>query len=212
MNTVHSGYPAVMTSDPQELIVTLKRVAGVLKDADVPFALGGGFAVYARGGPASRHDVDFFLRAADVERALSALTEAGFEAERPPEDWLVKIWDGDRLVDLIFRPSEREVTDEILARAEDMSVQALVMPVLSATDLMVTKLLVLNEHYCDLTTVLPLARAVREQVDWEQVRADTKHNPFAEAFLLLVERLGVAPPAVLQGRSDGARAPERSGV
>lgn len=193
MNRPGTGYPAAMKRDAEDLIVTLKRVAGTLKGADIPFALGGGFAVYARGGPASEHDVDLFLRPADVERALSTLAEAGFETERPPEDWLVKVWDADRLVDLIFRPSEREVTDEMLARAEEMSVHALLMPVLSATDVLVMKLLVLNEHYCDLTTVLPVARALREQVDWEQLRSETKQSPFAEAFLLLVERLGVAP-------------------
>ena len=28
-------------------------------------------------------------------------------AEDPPEEWLVKAWDGDTLVDLIFPPRER---------------------------------------------------------------------------------------------------------
>jgi hypothetical protein len=67
------------------------------------------------------------------------------------------------------------------------------MPVLSATDVMVSKLLALDEHYCDLATVLPVARALREQVDWERVRERTKGEPFAEAVLFLAERLGVVP-------------------
>lgn len=37
---------------------TLVRVGTVLRDAGVPFALTGGSAVYARGGPSSEHDVD----------------------------------------------------------------------------------------------------------------------------------------------------------
>ena len=34
-------------------------------------------------------------------------------------------------------------------------------------------------------------RAVREQVDWAAVRADTAHNAFAAAFLVLTDRLGI---------------------
>ncbi len=35
------------------LVNTLKRVAAIFKQADVPFALGGSFAVYAHGGYSS---------------------------------------------------------------------------------------------------------------------------------------------------------------
>ncbi|HJS49306.1 MAG TPA: hypothetical protein VJ745_03210 [Gaiellaceae bacterium] len=38
-----------------------------------------------------------------TERALEALVLIGMRAERPPEDWLFKAWDGPILVDLIFR-------------------------------------------------------------------------------------------------------------
>jgi hypothetical protein len=40
--------------------------------------------------------------------------------------------------------------------------------------------------------LLPAARAVREQVDWDRVRARTADNDFAVAFLVLVERLGIS--------------------
>src|SRR3954453_21748937 len=97
------------------LATTLKRVAAALKQAEIPFALGGSFAVYAHGGHSSDHDVDFLIREQDTERALEVLADAGFTSERPPEDWLVKVYDDGRLVDLIFRPVESPVTDEVLA-------------------------------------------------------------------------------------------------
>ena len=53
------------------------------------------------------------------------------------------------------------------------------------------KLLSLNEHHCDFAALLPAVRAVREQVDWTQVRAGTADNPFAAAFLSLTDRLGI---------------------
>jgi hypothetical protein len=54
------------------------------------------------------------------------------------------------------------------------------------------KLCALNEHHCDFAPLLPAARAVREQVDWDRVRARTADNDFAVAFLVLVERLGIS--------------------
>lgn len=184
------------------LIVTLKRVAAVLRQAEVPFALGGSFAVYAHGGHSSDHDVDFLLRSQDVETALEALVEAGLTAERPPEDWLVKVYDEGRLVDLIYRPVETPVTDETLADTVVRPVHAIHMPVLSATTLMVHKLLSFSQHNCDFANALPLARSLREQIDWCRVRRETTHSPYAEVFLILLDRLDVVPLG--QTVDDGA--------
>ncbi len=64
---------------------------------------------------------------------------------------------------------------------------------LSATELLVQKLAAMDEHACDFDTLLPVARALREQVDWERVRRKTKDHDFAVAFLFLAERLSVVP-------------------
>jgi hypothetical protein len=182
------------------LATTLKKVAAALKAADIPFALGGSFAVYAHGGHSSDHDVDFLLREQDKDQALAELAKVGFRTEQPPEDWLVKVYDEDRMVDLIYRPVESPVTDETLRDTEQISVEAIYMPVLSATQLMVHKLLSYSQHYCDFATGFPVARSLREQIDWERVRRETAESPYAEAFLILLDRLGVVPaPARSRG-------------
>ena len=175
------------------LATTLKRVASVLKQAEIAFALGGSFAVYAHGGHSSDHDVDFLIREQDKERALEELAAVGFEVEQPPEDWLVKVYDEDRMVDLIYRPVESPVTDETLADSSRISVEAIYMPVISASRLMVHKLLSYSQHYCDFATGLPIARSLREQIDWARVRRETAKSPYAEAFLILLDRLDVVP-------------------
>jgi hypothetical protein len=178
----------------EPLLITLKRVAAALKLAEIPFVLAGSFAVYAHGGHSSDHDVDFLIRQADVDRALETLVAAGFRAERPPEDWLVKVYDEDgRLVDLIHRPIENPVTEETFADTVTRTVDAIQMPVLSATGLMVHKLLSYSQHYCDFARGLPLARSLREQIDWDRVRKETAASPYAEAFLVLLDRLDVVP-------------------
>src|SRR5256885_4634684 len=176
----------------KDLMTTLKRVAAVLKQTGIPFALAGGFAAYARGGTSSDHDVDFLLRERDVEAALKALAETGLRVDRPPEDWLVKVYDDDLMVDLIYRPVDRPVTDDTLADTAPISVSAILMPVISATVLMEHKLLTFGQHYCDFAKALPLARSLREQIDWGRVRKATEDSPYAQAFLVLLEQLGVS--------------------
>jgi len=175
----------------EALLETLKRSAVGLKRAGIPFALAGGCAVYARGGPGSEHDVDFAVRPEDAGQAAEALAAAGFEIRHPPEDWLIKAYDEDRFVDLIFRIAGHPVTVELLDRADMIYVESVEMPVLPATDLLAGLLLALSDHNCNLAKPLAAARIMREQVDWPRLREEVEHHPFAYAFLVLLERLGV---------------------
>jgi hypothetical protein len=177
-----------------ELIESMKRAAAALRDADVPYMLGGGLAAWARGGPPTEHDVDFLVRPEDAERALEALVAAGMKHERPTEEWLLKAWDGDTLIDLIFSPMGGSVDDGFFERAEEMEVAAQRLPVASLGDVLTTKLLALNEQDPDLGSVLELARSLREQIDWDFVRSQTTGSPFARVFFTLVEELGVVEP------------------
>ena len=170
---------------------TLKKAAGALRKADIPFALGGGLAVWARGGADTDHDLDLMVTEADAERALDALEAAGMRTERPAEDWLYKAYDGDVLIDLIFRPTGVPITDEVLERAEEREVNAVRMNVLPVEDVLVTKLLALGEHELDYDPVLEVARTLREQIDWDEVRSRTKESPYAKAFFTLVQELGI---------------------
>lgn len=142
-------------------------------------------------GPENDHDLDFMVKPEDAEHALESLGAAGLRTERPPEDWLFKAYDGDVMVDLIFRPASGPVDDAMLDRAELLEVSATRMRVLSLDDVLVTKLLALNETHLDYKGVLGLARAVREQIDWDAVRERTDESPYARAFFSLVEELGV---------------------
>jgi len=178
----------------EAILDTLVRVSAALKGAGVPFALTGGSAVYALGGVPSEHDVDVVVREQDVDRAVLTLLETGMRQVDTPLDWLRKVGDGDHVVDLIFRSINSPVDDETLAQAEKVKVGPIIVPVLPATTVMIDKLLVFGEHFCDFTWALPAARALREQIDWDQVRTEVGHSPFAEAFLLLSDRLGLSVP------------------
>ncbi|MDZ5661553.1 nucleotidyltransferase [Nocardioides sp. S-58] len=172
----------------------LKRVAVVLKEAGVPFALTGGYAVWARGGPESVHDVDFLVAAEDAAQAAEALEERGVEVVQPPEDWLFKAYTDGAMVDLIHRHSGGPAPRSLVEDADELEVLSVQMPVLSATEVVVQKMLALDEHSCDFGPMIPVVRALREQVDLARVREETAQSPFAAALLFLLERLDVVEP------------------
>jgi hypothetical protein len=169
----------------------LKRAVAALRDAGIPFLLGGSLASWARGGPQTRHDLDFIVRREDAERGLDALAQAGMKPERPPEEWLFKAWDGEVCVDLIFEPRGLEVDGDVLARGDELHVLGITMPVMSVDDLMATKLSALDEHALDYSGLLLIARTLREQIDWPTLRQRTAESPYARAFFVLAEGVGL---------------------
>jgi hypothetical protein len=178
-------------SEFADICETMKKAAAALREADVDFLLAGGLAAWARGGSSSDHDVDFLVRPEDAGRAAETLEQDGFRIERPPEGWLVKAYDGDVLVDLIFEPTTGPVTTELIERGEEREVLATPMRVMALEDVMVTKLLALGETHLDLAGPLGVARPLREQIDWDEVRRRTDESPYARSFFALLEELDI---------------------
>ncbi len=183
----------------REIVESLRRTLVVLRDVDVRYALAGSVASWARGGPETVNDLDLIVAPDDAERAFEALKASGMEGEVPPEGWLYKLRDGGVEIDLIFKVTGVEDVHEILERSEVMRVASLDCPVARVEDHLTPKLLAFNEHYLDYTGALRVARALREQVDWEQLRERACHSPYARGFFGLLEALDVIPG------EDGAR-------
>jgi hypothetical protein len=179
--------------DRQErLREALKRAASAMKEHGPPFALAGSYALWVHGSPEPAHDVDIAVAESDVEAAAETLAAAGFEVERPPEDWLFKAHLDGIFVDVLHRLNGRPIDRALLGHSDEREVLAIRMPVLRPTDMVTVKLNSLTEHYCDFGALLPVVRAVREQLDWPRIRRDTADNDFAAAFLFLADRLGIS--------------------
>ena len=181
--------------DAPDLREALKAVAVGLKQSGVPFALMGGYAAWARGGPEPAHDVDFLVAGQDADHVALSLAEQGFDVVQPPEDWLFKVFHDGAMVDIIHGPVGGVAERADVERASPLQVLSVEMPVLEATQLVSYKLRSLDERYCDLGAVLPVLRALREQVDWERVEQETSDNDFAAAVLFLLRRLGIIEDA-----------------
>ncbi|MEV5969598.1 nucleotidyltransferase family protein [Streptomyces sp. NPDC051921] len=196
--------PVLPPDHTQAILETTKEIAAVLKTSGCPFALVGSVAAYAHGIPVRlQHDTDFAVRRQDAETVTGLLRQRGVQIVDPPEDWLVKARRGGEEVDLIFALAGRPVTAELLRRATTLPVDSVHMPVLAPTDLMVGRLAALSEHHCDFGALLPLARGLRERVDWDQVRRETSEKPMAAAFLYLLQLLDVIPTdRAAEGEAD----------
>jgi predicted nucleotidyltransferase len=188
-----------------DLESALKKSAAALREADIPFLLGGSLASWARGGPETRHDLDLMIKPEDVGSAVSALQAAGMRPDDPPEEWLAKVWDGDTLVDLIHHPKGTRVDDALIERGEVMSVLGMEMRVMALEDVLVTKLMALDEHSLRYESLLPIARALRERIDWDDVRGRTQDSHWARAFFVMLEGLGVISEATPTTGEHGTR-------
>jgi hypothetical protein len=178
-----------------DIEATLKKSVAAFREAGVPALLAGSLAVWARGGPETRHDLDFVVKPDDAEKALQALVEVGMKAERPPEGWLLKAWDGEVLVDVIFEPRGLLVDDDLIARGEEREVMAIGIRLMALEDVLTSKLMALDEHSADYSQLLLMTRTLREQIDWHELRSRTRESAFAKAFFVLAEELEIAPPA-----------------
>ncbi|MBD0418508.1 nucleotidyltransferase family protein [Streptomyces sp. TRM S81-3] len=191
----------------QAILQAAKQVGAILKRKEHPFALAGSVAVYAHGGTQNlQHDVDFCIRPEDAPAVAETLQEAGLPVYTPPEDWLLKADCLGQPVDLIFELAHQPVTTELLGRAEELSVDSVLMPVLSPTDLLHGLLAAFSEHHCDFGAVLPIARTLREKIDWEELRRECGDAPMPAAFFFVLERLEIISPPE-DAPEDAAEAP-----
>ena len=180
----------------------MKKVAAALREADVAYLLAGSYASWARGGPERRNDIDFVVKPDDMDAAMEALRAAGFEDVENPEEWLSKVrHENGVMVDVIHSPAGLPIDDDVMERGDDVEVSGMTFRVMALEDVLTTKLFAFKEHYLDYEGILEIARTLREQVDWDELRRRAGDYPYAKPFFVLAEELGVIE------RPNGAVAP-----
>jgi hypothetical protein len=75
----------------------------VLDEANVPFLVGGAFALwYYTHICRPTKDLDLIVLPSDRDRALAALAGAGYQTETPYPHWLAKAYKGEEFIDIIY--------------------------------------------------------------------------------------------------------------
>src|SRR5881628_3018793 len=114
---------------------TLARVGRILRDAKIPFAVAGGFAVIEHGYERFTNDVDLLVHAGDLSRAMAVLRAAGFRGSRTPIGAKMRDEQTGVGVDLLgtaFAADERALARAARARSP--------LPVISVAHLILMKL------------------------------------------------------------------------
>jgi hypothetical protein len=114
---------------------TLARVGRILRDAKIPFAVAGGFAVIEHGYERFTNDVDLLVYAGDLARTMAVLRAAGFRGSRTPIGAKMRDEQAGVGVDLVgtaFEADERALACATRARSP--------LPVISVAHLILMKL------------------------------------------------------------------------
>jgi hypothetical protein len=157
---------------PADTAAFFRRTFRLLKAGDVPFVIGGAFAFeHYTDILRPTKDADVFVRQADLDRALDALSAGGYGVEPAYPHWLAKAYDGDRFVDLIFRSGNgvTEVDDAWLSLGPLGEVLGEEVRLCPPEELLVTKAFIFERERCDMADVLHLILTVGPRLDWRRV-------------------------------------------
>lgn len=145
----------------------------VLREAGVPFLVGGAYA-FQRYTGIVRHtkDFDLFVKQTDIDRALQAMEAAGYRTEITFPHWLAKAYcAGEDYVDLIFRSGNgvSEVDDTWFERAVEEEVLGVATLISAPEEMIWTKAFIMERERYDGADVVHLLRGSADRINWQRL-------------------------------------------
>ncbi len=181
--------------DEQLFVATLGGAVDALNRQAIDYVLMGGLAAGVLGGERYSQDIDLMIKPEDAHQALAAMAAAGFDTQERDPLWLFKAVKDGVLVDLIFcSVGSIYIDDEMLKRAVETDVNGHWVRVMSAEDLVVTKVLA---HRKDTPYQWhdALGLIARAQLDWPYLVRRARSGPRRVLSLLLYAQSdGLAVP------------------
>lgn len=155
---------------------TYRDAIKALRGADLRFLLGGGFALATYIGRwRNTKDIDFYIMQEDRDKAVAALTKAGFEDlyERMPYDrkWIYRSTRDGVIVDIIWAmANQRAQTDEQwFTRAPAANVRGEALSVVPLEEFLWCKLYIMQRDHCDWTDVFNVIYAAGKNLNWNHL-------------------------------------------
>src|SRR5437867_8370601 len=145
------------------------RSMAVLRDADVPFLIGGAYVVEMYANVSRRtKDFDLYIRPHHVDPALGALARAGFNTEVTSPHWLAKARHGRDYVDLIFRAGNGlcEVDDSWFERARDGELLGMPVKLCAPEEMIWMKAYIMERERFDGADIAHILRCWVAEMDW----------------------------------------------
>ena len=190
------------------LLSILDQTIAILRGADVPFLLMGGLATSVLGRGRRVTDIDVFVRDKDVQPALAALGDAGFETLVVSPHWLAKAIKAGVLVDVISRSThDISLTEEIEEHAVEVEIEGRRLRSVSPEDLIVMKAVATDEdtsrYWYDALSLLG-----REDLDWTYLASRARKHGVRRVLSLLFFAQSIdllVPPEIVEELLDALR-------
>jgi len=150
-----------------------KRAIELLRQSEIPFLLGGAYGVCVYTGLA-RHtkDVDLFIRAVDLDRALGIFEKDGCRTEKTFPHWLAKVYLGQNVIDLIYAAGNGLglVDDSWFTRGRDDELLGLPVKVMGPEEIIWMKAFVQERERFDGADIAHMIQSCAESIDWAYLR------------------------------------------
>lgn len=186
MYTLNPVSPADFDAKSQQFYRDALRT---LDDADVPYVVGGGYAMsYYTGIQRNTKDLDIFMKPEDHERALDVLGSAGYQTEYFYPFWIAKALSGETFMDIIYNSGNGicRVDDEWINNAVPCDVFGYPTRLTPAEEQLWSKAFVMDRDRFDGGDVIHLILARGHELDWERlVRRFHGHERVLLAHLML---------------------------
>lgn len=155
-----------------ESVVFYRAALTKLLEAEIPFLVGGAYALEAHTGIVRRtKDFDIFVRPGDAPRALEVLSRAGYKTETSFPHWLGKAFSGDDFLDIIFNSGNGicPVDEQWFEHALRGRVLDLDLQLCPAEETIWQKSFILERDRCDVADVAHLLRHRGPMLDWNRL-------------------------------------------
>lgn len=170
---------ASATPLPTEAVKLYRDVLMAMNDHGIPYAVAGAFALQKYTGIwRVTKDLDLFVKASDVPAALNHLGNCGFHCETLDPVWLSKARRGGYFVDLISGMSNAVimVDDSWMKRAQPAVIASVQTQIISAEDLVASKLFVLRRERFDGADIAHIIYRTKGRLEWERIMELARGN------------------------------------
>jgi len=180
---------------PERNAEAFRQALLALNTSGVPYVIGGAFAMHRYSGVwRNTNDLDIYLERQYIERAVDALSQAGFldcgEMAVGDREWIYHATKKRVLVDLIWQPPNHlsPVDESFHARGQEGAFLEVPVRFIPPDELLWAKVFTLNRDRCDWPDLFHVVRARPGGLDWEHVvRKMGEHWPVLLSFIILYD-------------------------
>lgn len=157
---------------PQKQESLFRESLLLMNRSGVPYAVAGAFALQHHTAIwRCTKDLDLFLIAQDISKALKCFEDSGFEGEICDPVWLAKAHRDGFFIDLITGMSNAVITvdESWIRRALPCVVLGVETKVLGAEELLASKLFVVRRERFDGADIVHIIYGTHGKLDWERI-------------------------------------------